>query len=94
MTLIKPIGADIWLIYECACGLRHEARVKETVFPGGILCSCGKELRLKPIERTILNHIYKDEAKPLYAEKNISKPTGAAQATNMAVQLSRGTIRG
>lgn len=47
---LRPIDADVYLIYKCSnCDNLHTITRKETVFPGGILCGCGNEMRLEPI---------------------------------------------
>jgi hypothetical protein len=55
MNKILPIGYEVQLIYECdSCGCEHYTTVEESVFPAGIKCYCGKDMRLEPIEKTRL----------------------------------------
>lgn len=50
MKKIKPSAFDVSLIYECPdCKLEHFSTINETIFPAGILCYCGKKLRLESI---------------------------------------------
>jgi hypothetical protein len=55
MNKILPIGYEVQLIYECdSCGCEHYTTVEESIFPAGIKCYCGKDMRLEPIEKTRL----------------------------------------
>ena len=55
MSKILPKGYEVQLIYECdSCGCEHYTTVEESVFPAGIKCYCGKDMRLEPIEKTRL----------------------------------------
>ena len=55
MTKLLPKGYEVQLIYECAnCGCEHYCSVEESVFPAGIKCYCGENIRLEPIDNTRL----------------------------------------
>jgi hypothetical protein len=50
MTKIRPTGFDVTLIYTCSkCESEHFVSREETIFPAGILCYCGKKLKLESI---------------------------------------------
>lgn len=47
---MKPTGADLSLLYTCPkCGQVHPASIKETKFPGGVLCYCGNQITFDTI---------------------------------------------
>ena len=55
MTKLLPKGYEVQLIYECSnCGCEHYCSVEESVFPAGIKCYCGENIRLEPIDNTRL----------------------------------------
>lgn len=48
---IKPESADVYLKYKCSkCDAVHIVERAETIFPGGVLCSCGCKLRFRPVK--------------------------------------------
>jgi len=50
MNKIKPSDFDVTLTYQCPdCDSEHFSTIEETLFPAGILCYCGKKLRLESI---------------------------------------------
>lgn len=56
---MKPTGADLWLIYTCnKCGQEHQATIKETRFPGGVLCCCNNRIVFDPIQKVKINVNY------------------------------------
>lgn len=56
---MKPKTADVFFVYQCEkCGQQHQASIKETKFPGGVLCFCGSQIRFDPIKHVHLNIEY------------------------------------
>lgn len=56
---LKPVTADVYLVYKCdKCESLYTITRKETIFPGGVLCGCGNELRFEPVKsiRVIPNY--------------------------------------
>lgn len=50
MSKIRPSGFDVTLTYQCPdCDSEHFSTIEETIFPAGILCYCGKKLKLESI---------------------------------------------
>lgn len=65
----NPCSYDIYLNYKCPkCDAIHEATPKETRFPGGVLCYCGKEISFKEIEKINVKLHFKKQ------EKVVDKP--------------------
>ena len=55
MTKLLPKRYEVQLIYECDnCGCEHWCSIEESVFPAGIKCYCGNNMRLEPIDNTRL----------------------------------------
>lgn len=57
---MKPTKVDLHLIYVCPkCEADHWVIPAETIFPGGQLCSCGYQLKFDPVEKVMVQPIYK-----------------------------------
>lgn len=71
---MKPTGADLYLLYKCPkCSQEHPVTIKETKFPGGMLCVCGCKIMFDPIEHVHLNIQYQRKTKgtPLDKTKGV-----------------------
>lgn len=67
---MKPNGADLYLLYTCPdCSQVHSATIKETKFPGGVLCYCGHQIKFDPIEHVHMKIDYGIRKEERKAEK-------------------------
>tara|TARA_A100001515_G_scaffold136113_1_gene127555 strand:- start:16 stop:384 length:369 start_codon:yes stop_codon:yes gene_type:complete len=74
MTKLLPKRYEVQLIYECDnCGCEHWCSIEESVFPAGIKCYCGKNMRLEPIDNTRL--ILSPKNKRVKKKKQEQKPS-------------------
>jgi hypothetical protein len=51
MSQVEPFSFEVSLVYKChECETLHYISREETIFPAGILCFCGKKLKLRSVE--------------------------------------------
>ena len=72
MTRLKPSHYDVYPIYTCTCGAEWQQTIEQTEFPAGILCHCGKKLKLETIESLEVKAGFASDSKP--TSKPVSRP--------------------
>ena len=59
---LKPKKTEVCLIYVCPkCEQEWHQSIKETKFPGGVLCYCDAELSFLPVTKVNVELKYKDD---------------------------------